>query len=165
MWTRVTRRAFKVFFRYLNLLWGLSSCCEFSISAATLNGSNVHYWHSILIALKNLCLAFSKSSRCSVCSTLFLHPPSGEVSAESPWAHLRRKSYTNTPQEDGYTMRQNVSMTSCLSDQLSIDDTERAVRYVKFNVEAAQEMACKAVGAARCTSFVKLDEGDYLNSV
>ncbi|GJJ14069.1 hypothetical protein Clacol_008326 [Clathrus columnatus] len=38
---------------------------------------------------------------------------------------------------------------------------ECALRYVKFNVEGAQEMACRALGASRCTHFAKLMEGSY----
>ena len=38
---------------------------------------------------------------------------------------------------------------------------ETASRYVEFNVDEIQHVACAAVGAQRCVMFKKLDEGMY----
>jgi hypothetical protein len=34
-------------------------------------------------------------------------------------------------------------------------------RYQRFDVPSLQPVACQAVGASRCTSFEKLEEGNY----
>jgi hypothetical protein len=39
---------------------------------------------------------------------------------------------------------------------------ETASRYVEFNVDEIQNVACAAVGAQRCVMFKKLDEGMYV---
>jgi Na+/H+-translocating membrane pyrophosphatase len=38
---------------------------------------------------------------------------------------------------------------------------ETALRYVEFNVDEIQHVACAAVGAQRCAMFKKLGEGMY----
>ena len=38
---------------------------------------------------------------------------------------------------------------------------ETAPRYVEFNVDEIQDVACAAVGAQRCVMFKKLGEGMY----
>jgi hypothetical protein len=39
---------------------------------------------------------------------------------------------------------------------------EIASRYVEFNVDEIQNVACAAVGAQRCITFKKLGEGMYV---
>ena len=39
---------------------------------------------------------------------------------------------------------------------------ETAPRYVEFNVDEIQQVACAAVGAQRCVMFKKLAEGMYI---
>ena len=39
---------------------------------------------------------------------------------------------------------------------------ENASRYVRFDVDEIQRVACAAVGAHRCVTFKKLNEGMYV---
>ena len=39
---------------------------------------------------------------------------------------------------------------------------ETTSRYVEFNVDEIQNVACAAVGAQRCVTFKKLGEGMYV---
>lgn len=41
---------------------------------------------------------------------------------------------------------------------------ETALRYVEFDVDEIQHVACAAVGAKRCISFKKLGEGTFFAS-
>lgn len=41
---------------------------------------------------------------------------------------------------------------------------ETASRYVEFNVDEIQHVACAAVGAQRCVTFKKLGEGIHVVS-
>ena len=40
--------------------------------------------------------------------------------------------------------------------------TEIASRYVEFDIDALKDIACKAVGAERCTKFIVHAEGMYV---
>ena len=54
--------------------------------------------------------------------------------------------------------QQNVSSLKLI---MNIIITELAARYLKFKVDALQRVAAKAVGAKRCISMIKTNEGKF----
>lgn len=56
-------------------------------------------------------------------------------------------------------MKINVSWESELLRLANSIGVEMAIRYVRFNVEALQEIAAMTLGAAYCTSMTKTHEG------
>ncbi|KAF9476327.1 hypothetical protein BDN70DRAFT_882575 [Pholiota conissans] len=66
------------------------------------------------------------------------------------------------PSVVSFTLAQRTSFYKHTTDRwLYNEDAQNSCRYVEFNVEELQRVACNAVGAKRCIGFVKLDEGSY----
>jgi hypothetical protein len=62
---------------------------------------------------------------------------------------------------DGYTTRKNVGDSALFHNGSEYNHRilETAPRYVEFNVDEIQRVACAAIGAQRCIMFKKLGEG------
>jgi hypothetical protein len=66
----------------------------------------------------------------------------------------------------GYTTRKNVGNSALSLDCSEYDGAlETTSRYVKFNIDEIQNVACAAVGPQQCVVFKKLGELGMLHSV
>jgi hypothetical protein len=73
-----------------------------------------------------------------------------------------KESSSSIPAGDGYTTRKNVGDLVLFLKCSEYDRAlESAPRYVEFNVDEIQHVACAAVGAQRCVMFKKIGEGMY----